>query len=60
MQRLFNKRVKYEVNKTFGSDYLAEHQVRELDVKEMLKIRSIYLDFIFKTMIIYQKKNFFN
>jgi hypothetical protein len=41
MQRLFNKRVKYEVNKTFGSNYLAEHQVRELDVKEMLKIRSI-------------------
>ncbi len=58
MKRLFNKRVKYEVNKKFGSDYLAEQQVRELDVKEMLKIKSIYLDFIFKTMIIYQKKLF--
>jgi hypothetical protein len=40
IQRLFNKRVKYEVNRKFGSDYLADHQVRELDVKEMHKIKS--------------------
>ncbi|CAF0825894.1 unnamed protein product [Brachionus calyciflorus] len=39
IQRLFNKRVKYEVNKKFGSNYLAEHQVRELDVKEMYRIK---------------------
>ncbi len=38
MQRFFNKKVKYEVNKTFGSNYLVEHQVRDLDVKEILKI----------------------
>lgn len=40
IQRLFNKRVKYEVNKKFGPKFLAEHQVRELDVKEMYKIKS--------------------
>lgn len=40
IQRLFNKRVKYEVNKKFGAKFLAEHQVRELDVKEMYKIKS--------------------
>jgi len=39
IQRQFNKRVKYEVNKKFGSYYLAEHQVRELDVKEMHRIK---------------------
>ncbi|RNA29753.1 hypothetical protein BpHYR1_047166 [Brachionus plicatilis] len=39
IQRLFNKRVKYEVNKKFGPKYLAEHQVRELDVKEMYRIK---------------------
>ena len=40
LQRLFNKRVKYEVNRKFGPNYLAEHQVRELDFKEMLSIKS--------------------
>jgi len=40
IQRLFNKRVKYEVNKKFGTNYLAEHQVRELDLKEMHNIKS--------------------
>lgn len=40
LQRRFNKRVKYEVNRKFGSSYLADHQVRELDVKEMHRIRN--------------------
>ena len=39
LQRLFNKRVKYEVNRKFGRDFLMHHQVRELDVKEMHKIK---------------------
>lgn len=40
IQRQFNKRVKYEVNKRFGLNYLADHQVRDLDVKDMQRIRS--------------------
>lgn len=45
---MFNKRVKYEVTRKFGPNYLAEHQVRELDVKEMHKIKSwILLSLLF-------------
>lgn len=55
IQRLFNKRVKYEVNKKFGSKFLAEHQVRELDVKEMHKIKSKML----RNFLINLKFNFF-
>lgn len=40
VQRMFNKRVKYEVNRKFGDNYLFDHQVRELDVKTMAKIRN--------------------
>jgi hypothetical protein len=39
VQRLFNKRVKYEVNRKFGINYLAEHQVRQLDIRDMHNIK---------------------
>ncbi len=60
VQRQFNKRVKYEVNKKFGSFYLADHQVRELDVKEMHRIRSLLYIFLIKLLIIIIKNYLIN
>ena len=59
IQRQFNKRVKYEVNKKFGSYYLADHQVRELDVKEMHRIRSWFYLFACIVFSFQNLKNFF-
>jgi hypothetical protein len=40
MQKLFNRFVKQQVKKAFGENYLAKHQVRELDFEIMQKIKS--------------------
>ncbi len=39
LQKIFNKRVVYEVKRNFGKNYLADHQVRDLDSVKMLQIR---------------------
>ncbi len=39
-QRIFNKYVKNEVKKEFGENYLAIHQVRDLDFEIMQSIKS--------------------
>jgi len=43
LQKIFNKRVVYEVKRNFGKNYLADHQVRDLDSVKMLHIRGKYI-----------------
>lgn len=46
LQKLFNKRVKYEVKKKFGKNCLADNQIKELDFKEMCRIKSEYISIL--------------
>ncbi len=50
-QKIFNKYVKNEVKREFGENYLAKHQVRDLDFEIMQNIKSksiLHAQFLFR------------